>query len=183
MLLTECGTPTDLYFKYGRSRDFPWVASPPLPSVLIPFPFPAFPTLPQSGPGPQYIPIARRSGERWKLPPPSGIRGGVPGPGRKLIVVICRCQRSFIWCNSCRVSNLYYSESTPGDCKLFTLCRTKRVNVVLCTCTFVSPVAVPKSMSLFRQRLKSHLFRQSYPDLVFWCFYSPTAYVNSLTLK
>ena len=40
-----------------------------------------------------------------------------------------------------------------------------------------------QSLSLFRQRLKSHLFRQSYPDLVLWCFYCPTAYVNSLTLK
>ena len=27
-----------------------------------------------------------------------------------------------------------------------------------------------QSLSLFRQRLKSHLFRQSYPDLDFWCF-------------
>ena len=27
-----------------------------------------------------------------------------------------------------------------------------------------------QSLSLFPQRLKSHLFRQSYPDLIIWCF-------------
>jgi len=40
-----------------------------------------------------------------------------------------------------------------------------------------------QSLSLFRQHVKSHLFRRYYPDLDFWCSYCPTAYVNSLTFK
>jgi len=41
-----------------------------------------------------------------------------------------------------------------------------------------------KLLSLFRQRLKSYLFRQSYPDLDIWCVVlSHCCFVNSLTLK
>jgi len=40
-----------------------------------------------------------------------------------------------------------------------------------------------QSLSLFRQRLKLHLFKRSYPDLDIWCFVLSDCFCYSLTLK